>query len=124
MGGFGGSQPLGDQAAHHQNGVGETLRGHERGLRARARNERVVADGAGVEKKSRRPDEVFLVAQPDVAGRVAHRVDGADGKIIGRRQSLSQRNRTVFVDGYAVGKSAPDVDSQNVTHKRIRTSAP
>ena len=108
-------------AAHHQDGVAEPGRGDEAGARAAARDQRVIADGAGVVEEPRGTQQPALVGHAEVARRIPHRVEHAQGEVVRRRGSLAQGHGPLAAHRDAISEGTPDVDADDVgvAHARV-----
>ena len=116
---FGLRQPGHHAAAHHQDGVAEPGCGYETGARAGARDQRIIADGAGVVEEPRGAQQVALVGHAEVSRRVPHRVEHAHGEVLRRRGRLAQGHVPLAAHRDAIGEGAADVYAHHVSTSGI-----
>ena len=109
-------KPVGHLAPHHQQGIGEASGSDEAGPGARARDQGVLADGAGVKEERGLPEKLILVAEADVPGRVPDGVGGAGGEVRRRGKRFPDHHLALVVDHDAIGEGAADVDSDDIAH--------
>ena len=110
---------VGETSAHDLKGVGEPLGGDQPGHGPGARDQCIVADGAGVEEQPGGGEKLGLVRQPQALGGLPHRVQCADGVVLGGGEGFAHGDRSVGVHGNAVRKGAADVDADPVLGSRI-----
>lgn len=108
------SQAVGDSDAHHQQGIGKAFGCAQTGFSAGLRDERVLADGAGMEEKSRGTKNFLVAGQAQVPRCIRDRVDGALGKIIRCRKRFADADFAALGQDDAVGKSSADIDADDV----------
>ena len=92
-------------------------------------DERIVADGAGVEEQPGGREKLGFIRQPKALGGVPHRVQRADGVVLRSGEGLAHGHGSGRIHGDTVGESAADVHADHVstsgiTHdcRRIRRS--
>ena len=78
-------ESFGNLAAHHVQGVAESLRQNQPCLRASARDQRVIPDGTGMKEQLRRAQQFVGIFQADILGGVVRSIERPLSKIRRRR---------------------------------------